>query len=782
MTADKKQTLGFGVITRNCDIEGLKKLLESVINNVDAIYVTVADVEPPSKEMEEYVASIGHTELSYFEWCNDFAAARNFNMAACKEDWYAWGDTGDTISGMEHARNLVNGVKADIQFILCTYEYSKTRTGRTGTEHPKERFIRNNGICKWKGKLHESCVADAQTPGVMCKEIVWTQDKPAEAHRESSLRNVKIIEEEIREQIEAYNADPEHNRVDPRTVFNLGMAYSSIAQMTQEPKDWERALSAFTKYISMSGWDQHAYMAWKYIGLAEMALGRNLDALNSFIEAYKLQPMYSDCHSMLGAAWEALNKKDHAKAEYQIALLLGKDNAYASDIESSKLLPLFGLAKFAALDGKLQEAFMIIREAEKYVGKDDPQFAPLKAECAKIAQFNAQAEKVVRRLEKTAPEERKAAFDLLEQRFKSHPLVIAWRRSQNWKKETNGREVSIFAYAWEEWTPETAKTGIGGSEEAIIYLSKLLTARGWDVHVYSQCGSEAKVYDGVTYHPFWEWSPEEPTDIFISWRNAEMIDLNVKAKKRYLWLHDTNPESAIIPRLEKLDKIIVLSKAHRSLYPNVPDEKIMLSANGIIPEQFENRNVERHPHRLIYASSPDRGLGCLLNLWPKIKERVPDAELYWAYGWESFDKVRASDPNALAFKAEIKKLLEQPGCHEVGRIGHQELADLFLSCGVWGYPTEFFEIFCITAVKAQAAGCIPVCTSVGALPYVVTSGASVQSTNIYTDAEAKDRFVEAVVKAMSDDLTFDRGAMMESARKRWSWENVAKQWDEEFKV
>lgn len=769
--AHKGQTIGFGVITRNQDIEGLKTLIACVQPHVDRIYVTVADKEKPSEEME-ILAKTLDLDLSYFEWIDDFAAARNFNMSRVTEDWYLWGDTDDVIQGIDKAHALVNTAQSNVQFIMCQYQYAKTATGMVGTEHPKERFIRNNGTAKWKGKLHESCVTDAPTVGVFAEQVIWIHTKTRERQIESTERNIRIIEAEIKEQITG-------GKVDPRTVFNLGMAYASIAQITQIKEDWEATLKAFVKYLEISGWDQHAYMAWKYAGIAEMALNRPIDALNSFVEAWKLQPSYSDAYSMLGSVWEGLGKIEHAESMYKIALLLGKSNAYASDVETSKLVPLYGLAKIEAMRGDLKNALNIIKEGEKYAGTADGNFAPLKAECKRLLKFQAEARAVVESLKKLPPLKQREAYDALEAKWKSHPDVVNFRKTKNWKKETNGREITIFAYAWEEWNPDTAKTGIGGSEEAIIYLTRELTRLGWNVHVYGQHGTEAKEYEGVMYHPYWEWSPEEETDVFISWRNPEILDMNIKANKKFLWLHDTTPESMVIPRLSKVDKVIVLSEAHASLYPNVPPEKLMLSANGIIPEHF-NQEVERNPHQIAYVSAPDRGIGCLLRMWPEIKKQVPDATLVWAYGWNTFDKIQAANPHAMAFKKELQDLMKQDGCTELGRIGHEEVAKTLLSSGVWAYPTEFYEIFCISAVKAQAAGAIPVCTAVGALINVVEYGTQIIGTDIYQNEEMQKAFVDQVVKDLLNPP--DRKEMMDWARSRWTWANVAEQWDEEFKA
>jgi glycosyltransferase involved in cell wall biosynthesis len=239
-------------------------------------------------------------------------------------------------------------------------------------------------------------------------------------------------------------------------------------------------------------------------------------------------------------------------------------------------------------------------------------------------------------------------------------------------------------------------------------------------------------------------------------------------------------EKAILlgDRLKHLDKIFVLSNFHRSLYPNIPDEMFLLTNNGINPEQFKDNSIVRNPHKVLYTSAPDRGLECLLKLWPQIKKAVPDAEFYWCYGWKTFDAIQEKNPNAKLFKEKIVGLLGQDGCHDLGRIGHQELAELMLSAGVWCYPTEFSEINCITAQKMQAAGCIPVCTNVAALKDTVQFGYKVESQNVYSDSAAQTEFVEKTVKALTEP--FNREEMQAWAQTTRSWENTAKQWVEEF--
>lgn len=765
--------LGLGVITYTDDVEKLKKGLATIRGYVDNIYITWADKVPPNEEIKK-IAKEYNADLSYYEFNKDYDAARNFNMARCKDDWYVWMDSDDTVVGMEYARSFLAKLPKQVKFVICTYNYAFTETGKVSSKHPKERFIRMNEPFSWKGKLHESCISIGKEHGITWDKCIWNHDKTSEEHVKSTMRNIEIVEAEIEQQIKDQD-------VDPRTVFNLGMAYASLAQVTNTQNDWEDVVKAFYKYLEVGGWDDHAFMAWKYVGFAYMKLERPELALNSYFEALKLKPQFAESHAMLGTAYQALNQFEKAETWYKLALIAGDENTYAHDVETSLIAPTMGLVHIHAFKGKFNEALKYLKLAKSYLGENDKNIKELEGELLKIKEFVESGKKKLKLLEKA--KDKKAAYARLEDKYKSLPEIISWRKSQMWKTTTTGKELVIFTgQAWESWTPETAKTGIGGSEEAVIYLAQELKKLGWEVTCYGNHGTEKKEYDGVMYAPWWEWSPQEPTDVFIGWRDPNLFDIQIKAKKKYLWLHDTNPEVQLTKdRLDNLDKVFVLSKYHRSLYPNKPDDKFVISANGIIPEQFKDRGIEKNPHKCFYGSAPNRGLKTLLELWPRIREQVPDAELYWAYGWDSFDKMNVNNPVMQKYKHDVVSLLNQPGVFDLGRIGHQEVADLMLSSGVWLYPTIFTEISCITAMKAQAAGAIPVTTNVAALEETVQHGTKLPYNDIETNKKAQDEFVEAAVRALN--VKFDgREDMINWALTKKTWGAVASQWDKEFKL
>lgn len=189
----------------------------------------------------------------------------------------------------------------------------------------------------------------------------------------------------------------------------------------------------------------------------------------------------------------------------------------------------------------------------------------------------------------------------------------------------------------------------------------------------------------------------------------------------------------------------------------------------------------RDPKTIVYGSSYDRGLEHLLKMWPDIIKEVPDAKLRIFYGWVMFDKVTRGNPGSLAWKEKMEELMRQPGITHLGRISHQACAVEFQTAGIWAYPCHFGEISCITAMRAQALGAVPVVTDYAALDETVQCGVKVKG-DIY-EPEVKEDFKKAVISLLKDEGYQEqvRSKMMDWARENFTWAKVAKQWSDEFK-
>lgn len=196
-----------------------------------------------------------------------------------------------------------------------------------------------------------------------------------------------------------------------------------------------------------------------------------------------------------------------------------------------------------------------------------------------------------------------------------------------------------------------------------------------------------------------------------------------------------------------------------------------IAGNGIV------RNTRQR--KIFYGSSYDRGLFFLLDMWPKIHLKYPDAELHIAYGWNLFDKIAKGNAEREAWKKKMIQLMDYEGITHHGRLGKEELAKVRQSCGIWAYPTDFKEINCITALDCQKDGLVPVVMDYAALSETVQSGVKVRGD--IRDKIVQGTYVDALLSVMGDANYW--GIESHKAREwgsKHSWDVIANKWIKEF--
>lgn len=342
--------------------------------------------------------------------------------------------------------------------------------------------------------------------------------------------------------------------------------------------------------------------------------------------------------------------------------------------------------------------------------------------------------------------------------------------------------------ALEKWGPDSiTTTGIGGSEAAVILMAKQLAQLHHEVEVYAHCDAQSK--DGVTYHSF-ETLTKITTDVLIVLRVPEVITPlreYIQSSKTYLWMHDMTPEEQLLPFLNFYDKVLVLSEFHRQAFPTVPDEKIVLTRNGIDTELIkmqEKKHLKRNPWSLVYCSNYDRGLILLTDHWDMLKKEFPRLELNVLYGWQTLEAILApADFSTL--KQRIEPLFNKPGVRHLGRVSQIEVINQLLSAGIFAYPCMYPETSCIAAMQAQACGAVPVVIPSGALQETVRNGCATKHRPEELGGvtpELVEEYIQALRAALTDKQKAEdiRETMIQESQEYFSWELVAREWAKEL--
>uniref|UniRef100_A0A6M3KI03 Putative glycosyltransferase n=1 Tax=viral metagenome TaxID=1070528 RepID=A0A6M3KI03_9ZZZZ len=283
---------------------------------------------------------------------------------------------------------------------------------------------------------------------------------------------------------------------------------------------------------------------------------------------------------------------------------------------------------------------------------------------------------------------------------------------------------------WGAWNPSDLDdpgclTMIAGGEQAMIRLSQHLARKGHEVIVFYDVRKSGR-YDGVDYLPKDMAIPmlmNMDHDIHISFECVPTIEIASRSKV-VIYAMQCNTMD-IRSRDILVDRYQCVSRWHAgTVYatdPTVSSHKFLLIPNGWYGPDFFGY-VDRVPNRIIYASSPDRGLHHLLRMWPRILERIPDAELVVLYDFDRwYNLIVEKDGDGwhlhtadLAY--EVKRLFDEVRHRNVvhtGAVGHRSAINEIRKASLLVYPCEPVqptEGFSCTVLEGLVAG-TPVITS-----------------------------------------------------------------------
>ncbi len=337
---------------------------------------------------------------------------------------------------------------------------------------------------------------------------------------------------------------------------------------------------------------------------------------------------------------------------------------------------------------------------------------------------------------------------------------------------------------FEQWDwRNSVEQGIGGCETSQTEMSRHLAARGHEVYSYTDIPDDCpREWEGTHWRHINEVDFSKP-GVWMIYRSPELVDgfdLSRTDQVRWLccqdWLYDVlTPERAM-----KFDRIIPMCHDHEYfMWKHQPwtKGKTWVTRNGIKNQLIEEVEaagpVKRAKHRMMYASSPDRGLKSSLLVFQKVKEYLPDAELHCTYGFNNIDKLIAQ--GAMHFKKdkdECLKLVEKTGATFHGRLSQRQLYNEWRRTNCLIYITSFYETGWITGLEAMALGAIPVYSPIHA------QGENAKGVMVIgrpDDPMTIARAAGEVVRVMKDEEGQEamRQEIMAHTRANWGWEQFA---------
>jgi glycosyltransferase involved in cell wall biosynthesis len=343
--------------------------------------------------------------------------------------------------------------------------------------------------------------------------------------------------------------------------------------------------------------------------------------------------------------------------------------------------------------------------------------------------------------------------------------------------------------AFEKWHWEACDRGIGGSETSHIQMAWRIARRGHEVITF------APLPDDVPSGSEWrgtKWYRIEDVDWSLKgwwmlYRCPQRLDefsMDHPGQGLALMFQDWDYPTLRDDRLKKLDRAVVLCRAHeRWLLQRRPDliGKTWVTRNAVrcdLIAEVEAAGIpKRNPKRIMFTSSPDRGLKTALKIFKRAKEFVPDLEMYISYGFNNINKL--IEQGAESFRVDrdqCMELVEETGAKFLGRLTQPELYRELFKTGILVYVSSFSETGYISGLEAMSMGAVPIFSPIWAQGENINFGIPI--TGHPDDFGIVARAAAELVRlATNPELQESiRVPMMAETRKRWDWECFVPGW------
>jgi FkbM family methyltransferase len=374
------------------------------------------------------------------------------------------------------------------------------------------------------------------------------------------------------------------------------------------------------------------------------------------------------------------------------------------------------------------------------------------------------------------------------------------------------------------------KKGLGGSESAVILLSRELQKVGFSVTVFNNClssdpSTSEGVFDGVTYHDLRVLHTPNAFkfDIVISSRSvipfiperywnsfnypaAVFKQLKDNAKLKIIWMHDTFCSGDHI--LEEMvmeghvDELFTLSDFHTSYVLNcdhgakrnfeVLKRKTFITRNGAINYKPEVDVSKKQRNVFVYNASVSKGMVPLLeDVWPRIKQRIPEAKLKIIGGFYRFrDEIGPDEQEKKFWQLHDRPQNKDLNIEFTGIIKQSEIAEILSQAGFMLYPGAFPETFGISSLESLLYNTPIITCRFGALEETAIEQSSyfldyaIEPNSLFTTINKKlqvEKFVELAVSAYNNPYLHQQKMYYCNIIKDIvGWDTIVLQWKQHF--
>lgn len=720
-----RPTISLSVIAKN-EAHNIGPMFQSIKGCVDEIIFVdtgstdgtlefVDKINEHIRNKDAHWLGLPEIKVSKFEWVDDFAKARQFGMDQCSMDYMLWLDCDDRLSDAKAFINWRDTVLHAAHYWMAQYNYAFDSKGAVECKFIRERVVKLKHGFKWKYFVHEGLVQEEDQKYWPQRVTSWwvNHARSEDDKKADHLRNVNLLNK--------YKGE-----LPARMKFYQGKELTENGFFAEGCKPLLEAIASpelelHDRILAIQYAAQNAFQAKAFT-----------QAIDLLTNGTKLMINRAEYWCLLGDVYCAMGRLGEAIQTYKVALNCTPDNLGGIVVlydQAYGEYPMTKLCELMMATGRHDEAAQWLGELKK-VGS------------AKVAEFEAQLNKLV---------------DLSTVRTnlaKTNDVIITCPPQS-------------MVTDWDEFTE-----GAGGSETAAIEVARWIKKKtNRNVKIFHPRKKRDVMPSGVEYQPSSElagYLQNVEPKAHIAWRHS----VKLTNAKTFVWCHDLQCQGA--DQTQNYDKIVALSGFHKEYLKEtngVPEDKIVLGFNGINPDDFADPAIAKDCFKVVFSSSPDRGLVQTIDIVKKARELSGlDIKLHCFYGFENMRKAGHIEW-ADSIEKKIKESAEFVVHH--GKVSKKTLVKHFKEAAVWLYPADFIETYCITAIEALCAGTWPIVRPMGALPFTLKDAISRDMCDLVNFEANTQANIGIWANALNEALIDKKWRRVDVAPADYSWEKVA---------
>ena len=264
-------TLSVCMIVKN-EEENLPRVLSSIQGLADEIIV----VDTGSTDRTVEIARSFGAKVYFFEWCDDFSAARNESLRHATCDYIMWLDGDDEVPKPEHEI-----IKRDLLLKRGNAFYLHLKNSMNGVEDIslQLRIFPNKKGIRFSGRVHEQIIRAVAMAGIKISISEATIIHHGYYSNEEVLkklnRNIKILREELEK-------DPDNNN----TMFFIARTLRGLNKIDEANHYLDRLIEIGEKNEKIKFTDMYGMVALEKVSI--LCSKNEIKEAISFLEQMKM--------------------------------------------------------------------------------------------------------------------------------------------------------------------------------------------------------------------------------------------------------------------------------------------------------------------------------------------------------------------------------------------------------------------------------------------------------------------------------------------------------------